>query len=294
LRNLPKTCRATKSSTDLQFSTHGASGSLKFSHTKIRQYRQIIKFTCHYDSFSRTKQNRKWGIVKVTGRASDSIVKTITERIHSGMLADGDLLPAERDLMAEFEISRTVAREAVRILSSQGLITAKPRHRPVIRKAGFEAAFDATGSIVGNLLQHPGGVHNLFDTRILVEAALVRVAAQSAGKKDILDLKTALAANGAAVDDSDQFYQTDQQFHAVLYNIPGNPVYPAIHRAYTTWLAPQWGQMPRIADRNRINFASHTAIVDAILSRDPDAAEAALRSHLADAWDQVRLTFGDI
>ncbi|MCG3268520.1 FCD domain-containing protein [Yoonia sp. I 8.24] len=233
-------------------------------------------------------------MVRVTGRAADSIVHTITARIHSGALAHGDLLPAERDLMAEFEVSRTVAREAVRILSSQGLIKAKPRHRPVIRKAGFGAAFDAAGSIVDNLLQQPGGVHNLFDTRIMLEAALVREAALSAGKKDIVNLKTALAANGAAIDDNDQFYQTDQQFHAVLYDIPGNPAYPAIHRAYTTWLAPQWGQMPRLADRNRINFASHTAIMDAILLRDPDAAEAALRSHLADAWDQVRLTFGDI
>ncbi|SFR55109.1 DNA-binding transcriptional regulator, FadR family [Yoonia tamlensis] len=230
----------------------------------------------------------------MTGRAADNVVQTITNRIHSGVLAAGDLLPAERDLMAEFDISRTVVREAVRVLASHGLVTAKPRHRPVVRKAGFEAALDAAGSIVGNLLQQPGGVRNLFNTRIMLEASLVREAALSAKKTDIAALKAALAANGDAIDDSEQFYQTDQEFHAVLYNIPGNPVYPAIHRAYSTWLAPQWGRMPRIADRNRINFSAHTAIVDAILLRDPDAAEAALRSHLAAAWDQVRLTFGDI
>lgn len=230
----------------------------------------------------------------MTGRAADTVVRAITGQIRSGELADGDLLPAERDLMSAFGISRTVAREAVGRLSSQGLIAAKPRHRPVVRKAGFEAAFDAAGSIVTNLLAQSGGVQNLFETRILIETSLVRSAAISAGKQDIADLKDALAANGAAISDNNLFFQTDERFHEILYLIPRNPVYPAIHRAYTTWLAPQWRQMPRLPDRNRINFASHSAILDAILSRDPDAAEAALRSHLADAWDQVRLTFGDI
>jgi DNA-binding FadR family transcriptional regulator len=230
----------------------------------------------------------------MTGRAADNVVQAITDRIHDGSLADGEPLPAERELMAAYNISRTVAREAVSVLSSQGLVETKLRHRPIVRKAGFEAVLDASRSVVANLLQNPGGVRNMFDTRIMVEASLVRSAAISAGKQDILDLKSALAVNGAAIADNTLFYETDKRFHEVLYQIPGNPIYPAIHSAYTTWLAPQWRQMPRQPDRNRLNFASHTAIMEAILLRDPDAAEAALRSHLADAWDQVRLTFGDI
>ncbi|NIP76230.1 MAG: GntR family transcriptional regulator, partial [Xanthomonadales bacterium] len=39
---------------------------------------------------------------------------------------------------------------------------------------------------------------------------------------------------------------------------------------------------------------AHKEIFEAILMRDQDAAEAALRAHLADAWNQVRETFGDI
>lgn len=229
-----------------------------------------------------------------TGRAADHVVRTLVQRIHEGSLADGQALPPERDLMQEFRISRTVVREAVRQLSAQGLVEAKPRFRPVVRKAGFEAALDAAGSVVTNLLQQPGGVRNLFDTRILVEAALVREAATSANGADIRALKAALAANAAAVDDNDLFYLTDMQFHEVFYRIPRNPVLPAIHRAYSTWLAPHWSRMPRLPERNRINLAAHTAILDAIMMRDPDAAEAALRAHLAAAWDQVRLTFGDL
>lgn len=229
-----------------------------------------------------------------SGRAADQVVRSISERIRSGTLADGQPLPPERDLMEEYAISRTVVREAVRTLSSRGLIEALPRHRPVVRKPGFDAAIDAVGSIVNHLLLEPGGVKNLFDTRIMVEAALVRQAAQQSTKDDIAALKSALEANGAALHDSEEFYRTDNAFHGVLYQIPQNPVLPAIHRAYTTWLAPQWSQMPRLPERNRTNLDAHRAIYDAILMRDPDAAEARLREHLATAWAQVRETFGDV
>lgn len=230
----------------------------------------------------------------MAGRAADQVVRAMAQRIRDGSIAHGEPLPAERDLMAEFNISRTVAREAVSILSSQGLIDAKPRHRPVVRKPGFDAAMDAASSIVGNLLLQPSGVRNLFESRILVEASLVRSAAEVATKQDISNLKNALMANEAAIEDSDLFYRTDMEFHQVFYQISGNPVWPAVHRAYSTWLAPQWGQMPRLAQRNKANFAAHSAILEAILMRDADAAEAALKSHLAEAWEQVRITFGDI
>ncbi|SNS61043.1 FadR/GntR family transcriptional regulator [Antarctobacter heliothermus] len=229
-----------------------------------------------------------------SGRAADQVVHSIAERIRLGDLPDGQPLPPERDLMEEYGISRTVVREAVRTLSSRGLIEALPRHRPVVRKPGFDAAIDAVGSIVTHLLSEPGGVRNLFDTRIMVEAALARQAAQLATRDDIAALKEALEANAAAVEDSEEFYRTDNAFHGVLYQIPQNPVLPAIHRAYTTWLAPQWSQMPRLPERNRTNLGAHKAIYDAILMRDPDAAEARLRDHLSKAWAQVRETFGDV
>ena len=228
------------------------------------------------------------------GRAADTVAQKLAQRIRTGGLADGQALPSERDLMEEFGTSRTVVREAVRQLSAQGIIEAKPRHRPVVRRAGFEAALDAASAVVSHLLEQPEGVKNLFDTRTMVEAALVRQAATDARKQDIAALRHALDANAAVVENSELFYQTDMRFHGVLYQIPNNPVLPAIHRAYTTWLAPQWSQMPRLPERNKKNLAAHNAIFEAILMRDPDAAEAALRAHLSDAWDQVRLTFTDL
>ncbi len=224
-------------------------------------------------------------------RAADRLITVFEDQIRRGDLAEGAMLPPEREIVQTYGVSRTVVREAVLALSNKGLIAARPRHRPVVVKPGYDTALNVLQSVVGQLLGQPGGVRNLFDLRIMMEAALVREAALNATKDDIKRLSTALAANAAAITDSEAFYRTDTAFHAVLFEIPKNPVLPSIHRAYTSWLAPQWSQMPRMASRNEKNAAAHQRIYDAILHRDPDLAESELRRHLAAAWEQVSATF---
>lgn len=224
-------------------------------------------------------------------RAADAVVRQLEARIVAGDLADGAPLPPERDLIETFGVSRTVVREAVATLASRGLVESRPRFRPVVRRPGYDAALAAADGVVGHLLAQSGGVKNLYDTRIFLEASLVRQAARQALKDDIEALKRALDANEAAIPDSAAFYRTDVAFHAVLYDIPKNPVFPAIHKAFTAWLAPHWVKMPRSPERNRVNFLRHSDIYHAIRDRDPDAAEAALNAHLNAAWEYVRGTF---
>lgn len=224
-------------------------------------------------------------------RAADRLIAQFEAMILAGELVEGSPLPPEREIVQAYGVSRTVVREAVLALSNRGLVKARPGFRPIVVKPGYDAAVDVVSSVVVQLLSQPGGVRNLFDLRIMMEVALVRGAALDASRDDIEKMETALAANGAAIDDSEAFYRTDTAFHGVLYAIPGNPVLPSIHRAYTDWLAPQWRQMPRMPGRNRGNYEAHKAIFDAILRRDPDEAEAALRRHLDAAWTQVCSTF---
>ncbi|MCW1950556.1 MAG: FCD domain-containing protein [Octadecabacter sp.] len=220
-------------------------------------------------------------------RASDVLVEYFEQRILDGSLPAGATLPAEREIVQEHGVSRTVVREAVLALANKGLIKAQPRFRPVVVKPGYDTALDVVGSVVSQLLRDSSGVRNLFDMRIMMEVNLVRHAALNASGEDIAKLEEALAANGAAIEDSVRFYETDIGFHKVLYEIPKNPILPAIHAAYTDWLSVHWRQMPRMPSRNQVNFEAHTRIFDAILRRQPDQAEAALREHLKFAWDQV-------
>lgn len=227
------------------------------------------------------------------GRAADAIVHALEEQILSGSLPDNTPLPSERDLMQQYSASRTVVREAITALSNRGLVENKPRFRPVVRKPGYDTAIDIVSGIVRHLLGQSAGVKNMYDSRVFVERMLVRDAASRASQTDVDKLEAALANNEAAIDNSDKFYLTDTLFHGVLYKIPGNPIFPALHEAYNSWLSPHWAEMRHLPDRNRFNYKNHEVIFNAIVNRDPDAAEIALVRHLAAAWEHVSVTFSE-
>jgi len=226
-----------------------------------------------------------------TGRRSDAVAADLVRMIQSGSLQEGERLPAERDLMQRYGVSRVAIREAIHSLSNRGLIETRLGHRPIVRKPDYEVAIDRLGSLVGHLVIEREGVWNLFDTRIFIECALARWAASRARRDDLEELRAALDANRKAVGDSSAFDETDAAFHAVLYRIPGNPIYPAIHKAYVEWLTQHWRSMKRGADIDHMNYAGHKAIFEAVALRDPDNAEEAMRRHLVAAWEFVRSTF---
>jgi DNA-binding FadR family transcriptional regulator len=231
------------------------------------------------------------GAEGAVGRRSDAVAAELVRMIQSGAFQEGQRLPAERDLMQRYGVSRSAVREAIVSLANRGLIETRLGHRPIVRKADYEIAVDRVGNIVGHLVVDRKGVWNLFETRIFIEAALARWAANHARRVDIDDLRAALDENREAIGDSVRFDETDAAFHAVLYRIPGNPIYPAIHKAYVEWLVQHWRSMRRGAGIDQMNHAGHQAIFEAIAARDPDTAEEAMRRHLVAAWEFVRSTF---
>lgn len=227
----------------------------------------------------------------LVGRRSDAVAQELAHSIRSGDLQVGERLPAERELMRRYGVSRSAVREAIASLAGRGLVTTRLGHRPLVRILDYDIATDTIGHLVGTLAADRTGVWNLFDSRIFIESGLARWAASHARRDDLEELRSGLEANRQAIGDAVQFDETDAAFHAVLYRMPGNPIYPAIHKAYVEWLIQHWRSMKRGADIDRMNHAGHQAIFDAIAARDPDGAEEALRRHLIAAWEFVRSTF---
>lgn len=225
-------------------------------------------------------------------RVSEGVKRHLTELIWSGELVAGDRLPPERALMQRFGVSRSVVREAINDLSSRGLLKTRPGFRPIVSKPDYDSALGTMGQVVSNLIANDEqGVWNLFETRMFLEAALARSAAASARREDIQRLEAALIRNREAIGKRGEFELTDVAFHNALYEIPRNPIYPVVHRAYVAWLYERWRQIEANDELDRMNYAGHEAIFRAIVDRDPDAAELALRRHLTAAWEYVRVTF---
>lgn len=221
-------------------------------------------------------------------RLADTVSAELARMIGSGTLPSGVRLPPERELMRRFGVSRPAVREAIQVLAARGLLLTRPGHRPVVLGRGYEPAVDTLGRLVSHLVEDEAGVRNLFETRVFLEAALARHAALHARRDDIAALEAALEANRAAIGDPERFYATDAAFHALLYRVPRNPIFPEVHRAYVEWLQHHWRKLPRGGEFDRVNHAAHAEILNAIVARDADGAEAALRRHLSTAWEFLR------
>jgi len=226
-------------------------------------------------------------------RAADALIEHYEAMILEGRLVPGTPMPPEREIVQEHGVSRTVVREAILGLANRGLLKAQPRHRPVVVKPSYDSALDLINTMAAQFFDKKEDVRNLFGLRVTLEAALVREVSLNAKADDIRKLEEALAANKAEIADSSRFYETDIAFHGVLYEIQGNPLLPQIHKAVTGWLSVHWLDSPLLPERNKINYEAHAQIFECILRRDPDQAEAALRSHFEFAMARLEEVFGD-
>ena len=118
--------------------------------------------------------------------------------------------------------------------------------------------------------------------RLFFESSLVRYAAEHATDEQIDLLAKALEINSQSLDNNAAFIRSDVDFHRVLAEIPGNPIFMAIHVALLDWLI---AARPTVTDQalhehNNVSYQQHIAIVDAIRRHDPDEADRALQSHL--------------
>ena len=105
---------------------------------------------------------------------------------------------------------------------------------------------------------------------------------EHASNEQLEKLTQALKINSQSLDDNALFIRSDVEFHRVLAEIPGNPIFMAIHVALLDWLIAARPTVPEreLHEHNSVSYQQHIAIVDAIRRRDPDEADRALQTHL--------------
>jgi GntR family transcriptional regulator, sialic acid-inducible nan operon repressor len=217
-------------------------------------------------------------------RLHELVANRLEYLIQSGALKPGDRLPSERDLMAAFSIGRPAVREAFLALHNKGLITTENGRRASVCFPNIDRVFNGLDAVVGLILNDSSNLKHLFDARVFLEAAMARNAAIAIDDIQLDALNGALTANKLAIGNRAAFVETDIEFHRILFTISPNPVFEAVHKALVSWLTDRWSQIHRDTSTETLAYKGHLQIFRAIRKRDANAAEAAMRNHLALSW----------
>ncbi|TAK52556.1 MAG: FCD domain-containing protein [Gammaproteobacteria bacterium] len=223
-----------------------------------------------------------------TRRMSENLVQQLTEKINSGEIPKGSLLPSERQLAETFGASRSVVREAMVALQASGLISIRSSRRAIVTQLDNTGFFNQLTGAAQSLMARPNGMSDFQEARTLFECGMSRHAARYASPKEIERLRVALEQNKKAVDDPELFAKTGLEFHRILAEIPGNGIFTACHSAMAEWMVVQRklsleGRTPEMSVGI---YKRREAVYDAIAARDVEAADKAMSEHLA-AVNQV-------
>jgi GntR family transcriptional repressor for pyruvate dehydrogenase complex len=213
----------------------------------------------------------------------DKLYKQVADRIQQLILAQslrpGDKLPGERELAEQMDVSRTVVREALRVLSDRGLVKVKSGCGTYIREL---SAQDATASLelFIKLKSSPARLENLYQVRRMIEVEAAGLAAQRATEKDLEAVEAAIEGMAAHQDDPQEYARWDLAFHKAIVTATGNDLFSVLITPISDLLQEMvrvsLGAPGAIAD----GLAYHRQILECIKDRDQDRARQAMRAHL--------------
>ena len=196
----------------------------------------------------------------------------------SGELQPGDLLP-EAELIAELDVSRTVLREAIKVLGAKGLVEARPRIGTRVSPRSHWRLMDP------DVLawQSEDGLDELFlrnlaEVRLVIEPAATRLAAIRATEEQIALIKEAYAQMEAHVVHSEAFIAADMQFHYGILDACHNEILEQISYTIGEALEISRKVTVEVPGSSAAHLPLHKAVVEAISERDGDAAEDAMKA----------------
>jgi DNA-binding FadR family transcriptional regulator len=216
---------------------------------------------------------------------TQQVAQELGQRIVRGDYSPGDALPSEVDLAAELEVSRTVVREALKVLGAKGLIRSRPRVGPVVQPRRSWERLDSdilAWSLHGEQLKV--FLDQLTEVRRIVEPDAARLAATRATFEELEHISTTFSAMEAAVANPDAFLEHDLAFHGAIIEAAHNDLLVGLlvtlrnglvaSRAVSTAALRQ--DTPATAQARATALALHRTVLDALRARDGQRAHDAM------------------
>jgi GntR family transcriptional regulator, transcriptional repressor for pyruvate dehydrogenase complex len=221
-------------------------------------------------------------------RAYESIVEQVEDRVFRGQLRPGERLPSEREMTAQFGVSRSTVREALRVLESDGLV----RSRPGDPNGPEVLPFSPTTlrkSVTRLVRVDEVGLAELVQFRMLLEGSANLLAARLASDEELAAMDVALADMEVALDRGyEEFSRADVAFHDIVARASRNiliQVCSDVVRGVVLGLISQ--KIADAPDRRELMATSlrhHADVLDAVRRRDGPRAARLARESLYDYY----------
>jgi len=225
------------------------------------------------------EDTKPFDIVKAVAPLRLQVVDGLRRAIISGRLEPGQRL-TERELMGMMSVSRTVIREALRQLETEGLVAIVPNRGPIVRELTKVEAND------------------LYQMRSVLEGFAARLFAENAADADIARLEGELDAveKAYAVGDAETILETKNAFYRTMSVGAGSAtlaqMLDTLHARISRWRALGLSHADRRSGRSEETIGNLRAVLAAIKARDPDEAEARMRVETRQAAEEVRRLLG--
>jgi GntR family galactonate operon transcriptional repressor len=215
------------------------------------------------------------------------MVEEIGVRIVRGDYAPGAPLLADM-LEHEFDISKTVVREALKVLAAKGLVESRQKRGTVVRPRRQWSLLDS------DVLRWQGGsqpdfsfLENLAEVRGIIEPAGARLAAQRRTDADLAELDDALDAMSAAGADTDAIVTADVRFHRALLEAAHNELLSRMEVVLEAGLQVR-DRFVHNSRKSSDSIPAHRALLEAVRAGDAELAGSTVDELLAQASRDLR------
>ncbi|GIJ80955.1 DNA-binding transcriptional regulator, FadR family [Micromonospora phaseoli] len=215
-----------------------------------------------------------------------AVTAELVERIVRGLHPSGTPLPPEPILCETFAVSRTVVREAVKILQEKGLVQVRQGAGTMVTP---ESMWDMLDELVlaATIAQDDSLaiLDDLVVTRRLLESDMANVAARLADQETIDGLRAQVDRMDELVDDHITYHEHDRAYHDTIMQTSGNRIARGVVRALESQVVNTARYMGR-TERSLCVASNrgHRRIYERIAAHDPDGAAEAMFTHITEAW----------
>jgi DNA-binding FadR family transcriptional regulator len=217
----------------------------------------------------------------------ERVVRAIESQIFAGRLTVGARLPPERELSERLGVSRTVVREAVRILVTKGLLDTRHGIGTTVRAITRKEVVEPLTLFLRSCGEKVS-IDHLHQVRSMLEVENAGLAAQQATEEDVEDLRRICNEMEAAGPNPHQFAAKDAEFHRRLSETTHNPLTTLLLDSIRdlmvevrTLVANEHGLCERV-------MPGHLKVLERVASGDAKGARTAMRKHLSIALSMQR------